>query len=196
MKVFGKIGMVLGVAAIVVSCHDKRSPNYQYMPDMYEPISYETYQETSAFRNGISAQLPVEGTVARGHMPYEYPDTPEGYAAAKENLKNPTPFASYRNADSTVTDEYLNDGKQLYTIYCAVCHGDKGDGQGVLVEREKLLGIPSYDDAGRAITPGSIYHVVRYGLNAMGSYANQVNEEERWKVVEYVLTLKQDLENK
>ena len=188
--------MVLGVAAIVASCHDKRSPNYQYMPDMYEPISYETYQETSAFRNGISAQLPVEGTVARGHMPYEYPDTPEGYAAAKENLKNPTPFEAYRNADSTVTDEYLNDGKQLFTIYCAVCHGDKGDGQGVLVEREKLLGIPSYDDAGRAITPGSIYHVVRYGLNAMGSYANQVNEEERWKVVEYVLTLKQDLENK
>lgn len=196
MKVFGKIGMVLGVAAIVASCHDKRSPNYQFMPDMYEPISYETYQETSAFRNGISAQLPVEGTVARGHMPYEYPDTPEGYAAAKENLKNPTPFAEYRNADSTVTDEYLNDGKQLFTIYCAVCHGDKGDGQGVLVEREKLLGIPSYDDAGRAITPGSVYHVVRYGLNAMGSYANQVNEEERWKVVEYVMTLKQDLENK
>ncbi|EKF54866.1 cytochrome c class I [Galbibacter marinus] len=189
MKVFGKIGMVLGVAAIVASCHDKRSPNYQFMPDMYEPISYETYQESSAFRNGISAQLPVEGTVARGHIPYEYPNTLEGYAAAKENLTNPTPAEE-------ITDEYLNEGKQLYGIYCAVCHGDKGDGQGILVEREKLLGIPSYDDAGRAITAGSIYHVIRYGLNAMGSYANQVNEEERWKVTEYVLTLKQDLESK
>ena len=62
------------------------------------------------------------------------------------------------------------------------------------VEREKILGVPSYDDAGRAITTGSIYHVIYYGRNTMGSYANQLNENERWQVVAYVEKLKADLE--
>ncbi|MDG3583071.1 MULTISPECIES: c-type cytochrome [Galbibacter] len=196
MRVFVKIGIVLGVATLVASCHNKSTPNYQYMPNMYEPVSYETYQETGAFRNGKEGQLPVEGTIARGHMPYEYPNTLEGHDLAKANLKNPLPFEAYRNADSTVTDEYLKKGEELFNIYCAVCHGTKGNGKGVLVDREKILGVPSYDDAGRAITEGSVYHVIRYGLNAMGSYANQLNEQERWEVTEYVMKLKQDLENK
>ena len=67
----------------------------------------------------------------------------------------------------------LNKGKELYTIYCAICHGDKGDGKGTLAEREKILGIPAYNDPGRAITEGSVYHVMYYGINNMGSYAAQ-----------------------
>ena len=49
---------------------------------------------------------------------------------------------------------------------CASCHGNKGDGKGNLVKREKILGIPSYDDVGRAINEGSIYHTIYYGKNA------------------------------
>ena len=67
--------------------------------------------------------------------------------------------------------------KDLYGIYCGICHGNLGDGQGNLVKREKILGIPRYDDAGRAITEGSIYHTLYYGKNAMGSYANQLKED-------------------
>ncbi|HMQ43796.1 MAG TPA: cytochrome c, partial [Mariniflexile sp.] len=39
----------------------------------------------------------------------------------------------------------------------------------------------------------SIYHTIHYGKNAMGSYANQLQEEERWQVVSYVLQLRADL---
>ena len=63
------------------------------------------------------------------------------------------------------------------------------------VKREKILGIPSYSDVGRAINEGSIYHTIFYGKNSMGSYAGQLNEEERWLVTHYVLKLKSDLEN-
>ena len=63
-----------------------------------------------------------------------------------------------------------------------------------MVKREKILGIPSYADPGRAITEGSVYHTIYYGKNTMGSYANQLNEEQRWQVVEYVMQLKADLE--
>ena len=89
----------------------------------------------------------------------------------------------------------MKKGKELYNIYCAVCHGNKGDGQGILMKREKILGIPSYSDVGRSINEGSIYHTIYFGKNSMGSYANQLNDEERWLVTHYVLKLKSDLEN-
>jgi hypothetical protein len=40
------------------------------------------------------------------------------------------------------------------------------------------------------ITEGSIYFVVTYGLNSMGSHANQISSHERWLVADYVLKLK------
>ena len=96
--------------------------------------------------------------------------------------------------DSLNQEENLARGAELYAIYCAICHGVKGDGQGTLVKREKILGVPSYADAARNITVGSTYHTIYYGLNSMGSYASQfANEEEMWQVSEYVMKLKEDL---
>ncbi len=185
MKSLFKIVIVLMVFASVMSCKKDTRPNYQFMPNMYEPVGYESYAESDAFPGGVEAQLPAEGSIPRGgHMPFEYENTTEGYELAKASLKNPL--------DSTQIDSER--AKELYDIYCGICHGNNGKGQGKLVKREKILGVPSYDDAGRAITEGSIYHVIYYGKNAMGSYANQLNEEERWQVVDYVLKLKADLE--
>ena len=90
-----------------------------------------------------------------------------------------------------MNDTNSKNGKELYGIYCAVCHGNKGDGQGILMKREKFLGIPSYAD--REITPGSIYHVLMYGKNAMGSHASQVNSEERWQIAQHVMELRSKL---
>ena len=184
MKSLFKKSIFFLLAASTVSCVENSNPNYQYMPNMYETVSYEPYGEYDVFVDQQEAKLPVEGTIPRGWRPYQYENTPEGYAAAKENLENPIPY----------TEENLAEGKALYSIYCAVCHGDQGDGQGILVQREKVLGIPSYADIGRAITEGSVYHVMYYGLNAMGSYASQTSIEERWLIDHYVMTLKNDLE--
>jgi mono/diheme cytochrome c family protein len=182
MKSLIKI-IVIAVVFVAVSCNKSTAPNYQFMPNMYESAGYETYGE-AAFPNGVEAQLPAEGSIPRGFIPFDIENSTEGFTLAKETLKSPI--------DSMNVE--LNRGKELYDIYCGICHGNKGDGQGNLVKREKILGIPSYDDAGRAITEGSIYHTIYYGKNAMGSYANQLNEEERWQVVAYVLKLKADLE--
>lgn len=182
-SLFKRYLLLFILAATVVSCVDNSKPNYEYMPNMYRTVPYETYGEYPIFENGQEAKLPVEGTVSRGWMPYPYENSAEGYAAAKANLKNPLPY----------TEDNLAAGKQLYTIYCAVCHGDDGDGQGILAEREKILGIPPYDDAGRNITEGSVYHVMYYGLNNMGSYASQTSIEERWLIDHYVMSLKDQL---
>ncbi len=184
MKSLIKISVIFVVLITMTSCRKDTAPNYQFMPNMYAPISYETYGESTAFANGVEAQLSAEGTISRGHSLFEYENSIEGYALAKENLKS--------SLDSTQVN--LDNAKILYDIYCGICHGVKGDGQGNLVKREKILGIPRYDDPARAINEGSIYHTIYYGKNAMGSYANLLNEKERWEVVSYVLKLKADLE--
>ena len=183
MKNLYKIIVLLVVLISFASCKKDSRPNYQFMPNMYESVGYETYSESDAFNNGVEAQLPAEGTIARGHDLYEIENTNDGYILAQTTLTNPL--------DSTQVDDVR--GGQLYGIYCGICHGNNGDGQGNLVKREKILGVPAYNDPGRTLTPGSIYHVIYYGKNTMGSYANQLNEEERWQVVSYVMKLKSEL---
>ncbi|WP_420378734.1 c-type cytochrome [Gilvibacter sp.] len=179
MKRLLNLSLIFATALTLVGCFDESKPNYQYMPNMYEPIGYETYGDYEIFENGQSALLPAPGSIPRGWMPYDYEDTPAGKELATVELKNPHP----------VTQENLDKGKELYDIYCAVCHGSKGDGQGILMKNEVFLGIPSYADPGRNITEGSIYHVQMYGLNSMGSYASQTNELERWQITMHVQNL-------
>ena len=177
------IAVVIFVSVIMVSCNSNDTPNYQYMPNMYEPVDYETYGAYEIFPGEQSAMLAVDGTIPRGWEPYGYENSFEGLNQARAKLSMPL----------NVTEENLTNGKELYTIYCAICHGDKGDGQGILVQREKFLGVPSYADPGRNITEGSIYHVMMYGINAMGSHASQTNEKERWQIAMHVLNLKASL---
>ncbi len=178
-----KIGIVMGLV-LLVSCKSDNTPNYQFMPNMYEPVGYETYGKVGFLPSNMEAMQPAENSIARGWLPYAFENDLEGKELAREN---PSPL------DSLNMEVNLAKGAELYAIYCAICHGVKGDGQGTLVKREKILGVPSYADQARNITVGSTYHAVYYGLNAMGSYANQLNYEERWQVSEYVMQLKEDL---
>lgn len=186
MRSIYNILVILIVTGSLFSCQNDKKPNYHFMPNMYYPVSYETYGEYDIFENGQSAMLPVMGTIPRGWAPYEYENSPDGLNLARTELKNPLP----------VTEENLAAGQKLFGYYCAVCHGNTGDGQGILVQREKFLGVPSYADPGRTLTEGSIYHVQMYGINAMGSFLQQTNEKERWQITMHVENLKAELEGK
>jgi len=181
MKKLTFYSLMVVFSLTTLSCFDSSKPNYQFFPNMYESVGYSTYEQSDAFANGIEAQTPVEGSIPRGWVPYEYEDTNEGYESAKNNLISPL----------ELSEKNIKKGKELYNIYCAVCHGPKGDGQGILMKREKFLGIPSYAD--RDITEGSIYHVLMYGKNLMGSHAGQVNSNERWQISQYVISLREKL---
>jgi len=183
MKGLVKILVLAIMVSSIVSCKNNETPNYQFFPQMYQSPSYETYGAYDIFPGEQSAMLPAEGTISRGHSLFDYGSSTAEYDRAKAELMSPL--------DSTQVD--FARGKELYDIYCSACHGAKGDGQGNLVKREKILGIPSYDDAIRAINEGSIYHVIYHGKNAMGSHKNQLKEEERWQVAAYVMKLKADL---
>ena len=183
MKSIYKITLLVGITVLVSSCKDNARPNYQYMPNMYEPVSYGTYSQADVFKGGQEAQLPADGSISRGLEVYEYPDTPDALISVKAaNLKSPIGALSEKDVEKA---------KVLYGIYCGICHGDTGNGQGKLVTQGKFLGIPSYKD--RVINEGSIFHVQTYGLNLMGSYSNQLSKKERWMVASYVMELKSKL---
>ena len=69
--------IILSISFLIASCSDPSKPNFQYFPDMYESLAYETYAESDGFSNCILAQVPPEGTIARCWDPYDYPHSTE-----------------------------------------------------------------------------------------------------------------------
>ncbi|MCB0575404.1 MAG: cytochrome c, partial [Saprospiraceae bacterium] len=100
-----------------------------------------------------------------------------------EMINNPFP----------ITKEGLDRAKGLYNIYCGICHGEKGDGQGWLVsmpdtkypaQPKNLIG----DDM-IAAGNGRLYFAIMYGKNVMGAYTDKLSFEERWQVIHYIRSL-------
>ena len=195
-----KIALFIGLGSILItSCSDKkRHPSIVYMPDMYYPTAYDPYEKATfgyphdeensevpvmSNNHNMSALESVEGAVARTDgdiLPWTFKNNNAGYAQAKAVTTSPL------NAENKTAD--LERGKLLFHQNCAVCHGDAGDGQGNIVKSKAYSGVPNY--AERDVTVGSVYHVIMYGKNAMGSYASQLTPADRWRVAEYVMSLK------
>jgi len=83
MKNIFNIAVTGLVIVLMISCSEEKPSEraVQYMgdTDMYDPVPYDTYTANPVFEDGITAQLPVEGTIARGKVVYDYPDSEEGY---------------------------------------------------------------------------------------------------------------------
>ena len=187
--------LIVMMLMIFVGCGDSasdgreltRHPGYEYMPNMYRSPSFETYSENPNFSNNSTARLPVEGTIARGTMPFEYENSLEDYLRAGEDLNNPL----------SKNDKNTEEGKALYIMFCAHCHGNNGDGKGS-ISHPVYGAIPAYNDnvqirrtgsTMRELKDGNIYHAITYGLNAMGPHASQITPEERWKIIMYINNL-------
>ena len=179
----------ISVVVLLFSCGGDSDPGYEFMPNMYRSPSLETYGENTI--NGMNAQLPVEGTIARGHLlTFNYDGTLEGYLLAGKEAVNPIEDNKKTRAE----------GKALYGMFCEHCHGATGTGDGT-IKHAIYSAVPHYNDEKllrRAGVPmnelkaGHIFHAITYGLNAMGPHASQVTEEERWLIVNYV---QQELQN-
>jgi len=126
------------------------------------------------YTDGFGMRKPVEGTVARNYIPYEY----KGLAAPVVPLSNPL----------TPTNEVMNLGKKRYLTFCSPCHGNLGDGDSRL--RGQFPNPPSlHSEKVRGWLDGNIYHVIVNGQNVMPSYASQLSRDERWAVIHYIRAL-------
>jgi mono/diheme cytochrome c family protein len=121
-----------------------------------------------------------------GHVPYYFKDSEEERVrASNEYTVNPFP----------ITAAGLEHGKELYTIFCGICHGDKGNGGGYLVAEENLNAkYPAAPanfllDTFYVSSNGRFYHAIMYGKNVMGGYSDKLSYEERWQVIHYIRSL-------
>ena len=183
MQIKNKTSILFSLALMLIlsSCnHDRNNRGPQYLDDMVTPISYEDYSPNPVFANGQTGQLPVEGTIARGKMPYKYPKTAEGQKLAGEQLTNPF----------NLTAEVLEKGKEQYDIYCLICHGETGMGNGTLYESGKFSAQPSDLSADRIkdMPDGEVYHIITKGSvsGLMGAHGPQIKPENRWKIITFI----------
>ena len=163
-----RIFTFIAVTLSLVGCTSKHSePNWAYAPDMHFSVGLKA-QESGSMRP------PVVGTISRNFRPYEITSIDE----AGKVLKNPL----------TITRDILKSGQNLYNVYCIVCHGKFGEGDGTVVP--KYPRPPSLQsDKIRDYKDGQIFHVMTLGQNLMPSYADKTSEEDRWAIVHYVRAL-------
>lgn len=182
IKILGITVITIAATVIISSCKDKRSTGWEYAPNMYEHIAYDPDQPNNNFKDGTTSQLPAPGTIPIGFVRFDYPNNKDGYEKASIEVKSPLPQIQSDFAE----------GKVLFEHFCSPCHGLKGMGNGLVVQHgypappSYSTGQSSRGGAMKDLTDGKIYHTITYGVNAMGSYASQLEPKERWKVIMYV----------
>jgi mono/diheme cytochrome c family protein len=87
------------------------------------------------------------------------------------------------------TDAVLRRGQERFNIYCAVCHGRDGYGEGVVVLRGYSKAASFHDPRLLAAPDGHLFDVMTNGFGRMPSYAFLVAAEDRWAIVAYIRAL-------
>jgi mono/diheme cytochrome c family protein len=178
------IGFILLCIAVVAIAGFRggisRKPPIEVFPDMDRQPKLRPQTDNTFFGNGLSSQLPVTGTIARG-TPYQ--DTPynTGLVTGTTNF--------VENIPAPITEAMLNRGRERYGIYCQVCHGAVGGGQGV-TSKYGMVAMANFHDKRLVIMPdGEIFNTITHGKNLMGAYGGIIPIEDRWAIVAYMRAL-------
>lgn len=198
---------LFGIAAVAVfalsSCRqDANSPGVEYMPDMYRSPALEAYvdygtnktmdwtqdMKDAAGMVAVHSRVPAANTIPYVKaemmpfvMPYPLNNTPEDYERAAAEIKSPI----------KATKKNVLRGKEIYTYMCTHCHGEAGHGDGAISKNGHIQGIPDYATKLKDLPEGKMFHSITYGKGLMGQHASQLNQLERWQIIEYVKLLQQ-----
>lgn len=152
--------------------------NLEWPTQMQYSPAYLSQTPNPVLPNGMTEQMPVEGTIPRGYQPFHYGPGPDEAIRAGNELKSPL----------ETTEENLARGQQVFNNYCAVCHGVTGAGDGPLIPT--YPNPPAYTtDKSKLLADGNMFHVITLGRNNMPSHAGQVSAEDRWMVILYIRKL-------
>jgi mono/diheme cytochrome c family protein len=163
----------------------------RYMPGMDRQPKLRPQKPFEFFANGVSSQLPPEGTIARSAPVqtvdgpvYHFEDVPfnTGTVTGTTNFVETNPLP--------VTDALLARGRQRFDIYCAPCHGRLGDGNGITKAIGDMPAVANlHDQRIIEMTDGEIFHTVTMGKGLMGAYGPIVPAEDRWAIIAYLRVL-------
>jgi len=173
--------------------------------DMHNQPKYIPLRPIDSFgsiKDGRSARPLVEGTVARdqlrddvefytGKVAGATSSTPQPQGSGQATTQGATQtyqgFVTEFPVDITAAD--LDVGQERFNIYCSVCHGLTGAGDGMIVRRG-FRRPPSFDEERlRQAPPGYFFDVITNGFGTMPKYASEVSPEDRWKIVAYIRAL-------
>ena len=164
----------------------RAQPRLQVVPDMDQQFYYKAQTENPFFADGVTMRKPPEGTVARGMLAAD--------DAYFRGIARDTIFVA--EIPATVTRPMLDRGRDRFNIYCAPCHGQSGNGNGMVHARAQALGegtwTPPTDLTSQTVVDrpaGHIYNTIANGIRTMPSYGAQLSPEDRWAVTAYVRAL-------
>src|SRR5438067_5379818 len=173
--------------------------------DMQDQPKAIAYRENSFFKDGMGSRPLVEGTVPRGYLredrAFYFGKRPTAQATPQSPQTPPTQAAVNSQAGlypddvdtipMKITKADLDRGEERYNIYCSVCHGATGYGDGMIARRGFNRPSPAnyHQDRLRQAPVGHFFDVMTNGWGAMPSYAQQVSVEDRWRIVAYLRAL-------
>ena len=168
----GKLLLAVGAGLAVAGCHT----------DMWvQPKVHEPFQESKFYADGMTSRPLVEGTIARGKIRLDDPFF-TGFKGGKLVTEFPLP----------VDEELIRRGEDRFKVFCTPCHGQLGDGQGMIAKRGFTLRRPVgnfHTQRLRNMPVGHFYDVMTNGFGAMYSYASRLEPRDRWAVASYIRTL-------
>lgn len=178
-------------------CKFRQEP-LELFPDMDRQAKYLEQAHNPLFADGRSDRPAVPGTMPhltdfQANYIFRAPDghfREDSYlATGAGNLGTGNKFGD--GIPVELTQANMDRGQQLYNIYCIACHGQVGNGKGVIAaERYGFATIVSLLDARIAQQPdGEIFNTITHGKNTMFPYGSKIRVEDRWKVVMYVRAL-------
>jgi mono/diheme cytochrome c family protein len=146
--------------------------------DMYDQPRYEPLEKSDFFSDGRSSRPLVAGTVQ-----YKAPPADDVLHTGKSNgqlaAELPMPL----------TEALVKHGQERYDIYCSLCHGRTGAGDGMIVQRGYRQPPTFNSDRLRGVPIGHFFDVMTSGFGAMPSYSLQVPAEDRWAIAAYIRAL-------
>jgi len=146
--------------------------------DMYDQPKAKTYSASDFFPDGTSAR-----PISRDAVEFHSAPGDEGRLTGLTNgiLGAQLPVK--------LTLPLVQRGQERYDIYCAVCHGATGDGQGEVVQRGYPAPPTYHSDRLRNAPIGHFYDVITNGYGVMYSYASRVEPDDRWAIASYIRAL-------
>jgi mono/diheme cytochrome c family protein len=152
----------------MLGCHD----------DMYNQPRYEPLEPSSFFDDGRSSRQLVPGTIPRDALPSD-----SVLITGKENGQ------LVATLPVELSEALLRRGQERFNIFCSVCHGQTGDGNGMIVQRGFTRPPTFHSERLRGAPIGHFFDVATHGFGRMPAYAAQVPVEDRWAIAAYIRTL-------
>lgn len=163
-------------------------------PDMDRQDKVMGQEPSDFFSDGLGSREPVMGTVVHasddGLFPVEFGEGRSGYyytGSIDDYYANGLPAELDLSGDTI--EPFLRRGEERFGIYCAVCHGEAGDGKGI-TSAYGIPGIANLHVFPRKDYPdGRLFDVITNGKGNMSGYKANIPVRDRWAIVAYVRAL-------